>query len=420
MITATYGGHGVLEGWGFDDSMTDCVNNMTAIFFVIREACSTLLYILCNRSGGALGFGGAGVFTGDDSNATTGNFVGSPPPSSVRMNDSIDSSIIIAPDSPMHAVLQLAKKVARTDCNVLVTGESGTGKEVVVRALHRWSNRDSGPLVPVNCGAIPEQLLESELFGHVRGAFTGADRTRVGRFELADGGTIFLDEIGDLPQLLQVKLLRVIQDRCVEPLGAPRPKPVDFRLVAATNAPLEDAVKNKSFREDLYFRLNVLRLHLPALRERPMDIPPLVDHFVGMYNERFMTTVSGFSSGAIDILCTLRWAGNVRELENFIQGLMVVCVDGEIAESDIRARLDDLAQSGRTGLYRGDDDGESLSSGELEFPEEGIDLTARVEAIERRLIQEAIRRSDGNKSKAARLLGLNRTTLVEKLKRMQS
>ncbi len=335
------------------------------------------------------------------------------------MNDSIDSSIILAPNSPMHEVLQLAKKVSRTDCNVLVTGESGTGKEVVVRALHRWSGRNTGPLVPVNCGAIPEQLLESELFGHVRGAFTGADRTRVGRFELADGGTIFLDEIGDLPQLLQVKLLRVIQDRTVEPLGAPRPKPVDFRLVAATNAPLEDAVKNKSFREDLYFRLNVLRLHLPALRERTMDIPPLVEYFVNMYNERFMTTVSGFSGSAMELLSKLQWAGNVRELENFVQGLMVVCVDGEISVSDVQARLDEFQQSGRTGLYRGEDPEESLSANELEFPDEGIDLTARMEAVERRLIQEAIRRSGGNKSKAARLLGLNRTTLVEKLKRMQ-
>jgi len=236
---------------------------------------------------------------------------------------------------------------------------------------------------------------------------------------LADGGTIFLDEIGDLPQLLQVKLLRVIQDRTVEPLGAPRPKPVDFRLVAATNAPLEDAVKNKSFREDLYFRLNVLRLHLPALRERTMDIPPLVEYFVNMYNERFMTTVSGFSGSAMELLSTLQWAGNVRELENFVQGLMVVCVDGEISVSDVQGRLDDFQQSGRTGLYRGEDPTESLSANELEFPDEGIDLTARMEAVERRLIQEAIRRSGGNKSKAARLLGLNRTTLVEKLKRMQ-
>lgn len=361
------------------------------------------------------------MFTGDDGQDSTMGCDGASaaPRENRTANGMNNSGIILAPDSPMHDVLELARRVARTDCNVLVTGESGTGKEVVVREIHQCSTRSKGPFVPVNCGAIPEQLLESELFGHVRGAFTGADRNRIGRFELADGGTVFLDEIGDLPGLLQVKLLRVIQERSVEPLGAPRPKLIDFRLVAATNTPLEEAVQNKTFREDLYFRLNVLRLHLPALRERPMDIPPLIEHFVSVYNDRYMTTVTGFSESAINVLCTLQWAGNVRELENFVQGLMVVFGEGEITEDHVRIRLNDLTQSGRQGLFRHDGPA-GVGGMSMEFPEDGVDLTARLEAYESQLLDEAMRRSEGNKSKAARLLGLNRTTLVEKLKRKKT
>jgi transcriptional regulator with PAS, ATPase and Fis domain len=361
------------------------------------------------------------VFKGDDDQHSTLDCDGSSSPVRERrgVHGMNTGGIILAPDSPMHGVLELARRVARTDCNVLVTGESGTGKEVVVREIHQWSTRNKGPFVPVNCGAIPEQLLESELFGHVRGAFTGADRNRVGRFELADGGTVFLDEIADLPGLLQVKLLRVIQERTVEPLGAPHPKLIDFRLVAATNTPLEEAVQKKAFREDLYFRLNVLRLHLPALRERPMDIPPLVVHFVSIYNDRYMTTISGFSESALNLLCTLQWAGNVRELENFVQGLMVVFGEGEITEEHVRTRLNELTQTGRKGLFR-HEGAAGMGGMSMEFPEGGVNLTERLEAYESQLLDEAMRRSEGNKSKAARLLGLNRTTLVEKLKRKKA
>ncbi|HIA03153.1 MAG TPA: sigma-54-dependent Fis family transcriptional regulator [Myxococcales bacterium] len=321
---------------------------------------------------------------------------------------------IHAPNSPLVDVLTLIKRVAPTDCNVLVTGESGTGKEIIVRALHYWSNRKRGPIVPVNCGAIPENLLESELFGHVRGAFTGADRPRQGRFELANRGTIFLDEIGELPLALQVKLLRVIQERAVQPLGAPQPKKVDFRLVAATNVSLEDAVRAQGFREDLYYRLNVMRVQLPALRERPMDIRPLVQHFISLYNERLLTEVTGFDAAGMALLETQSWPGNVRELENFVQGLMVLAGDGVISQAAVAERLDERARFGMTerpqSLLQ-------LSPPSLDFPEEGVDLVQRLDMYESRLIDEALRRSEGNKSKAARLLGLNRTTLVEKLKR---
>ena len=321
---------------------------------------------------------------------------------------------IFGPGSPLQNVLALARRVARTDVNVLVTGESGTGKEVIVRAIHQWSTRRRAALVPVNCGAIPENLLESELFGHTKGAFTGADRARAGRFELAHKGTIFLDEIGELPLLLQVKLLRVIQERKIEPLGSMTSRDVDFRLVAATNVGLEDAVRAGRFREDLYFRLNVLRLHLPALRERPGDIDPLVRHFVKLYNERLLTEVQGFTDGAVQLLCRQGWPGNVRELENFIQGVMVLTGDGWVTEREVAARLHDrqaLGGAPESAAKLGD-------SAWTDFPEHGIDLNQRLVDYERTLIEMAVERAQGNKTQAARLLGLNRTTLVEKLKRM--
>ncbi len=321
---------------------------------------------------------------------------------------------IFAPGSPMASVLALARRVARTDCNVLVTGESGTGKEVVVRALHAWSNRRRGKFVPVNCGAIPENLLESELFGHIRGAFTGAERARVGRFELAHRGTVFLDEIGELPLMLQVKLLRVIQERRIEPLGSVESKDVDFRLVAATNVSLEESVKEQKFREDLYYRLNVMRLHLPPLRQRTMDIKPLVKHFVALYNERLLTEVQGFTDGAMRLMERQPWPGNVRELENFVQGVMVLAGDGWITERDIKDRLNARASLG------GDVVSAAVDTSEwVEFGESGIDLNHRLDSYETHLIRIALSRAEGNKTKAAKLLGLNRTTLVEKLKRKQ-
>ena len=332
--------------------------------------------------------------------------------------DDQDDLPIFAPGSPLQGVLALARRVARTDCNVLITGESGTGKEVVVKSIHGWSQRRRGPLVAVNCGAIPEQLLESELFGHVKGAFTGADRVRPGRFELAHQGTIFLDEVGDLPLMLQVKLLRVIQERRIEPLGATQSKDIDFRLVAATNVALEENVRRQKFREDLYFRLNVLRLHLPALRERPMDVAPLVAHFVRTYNSRLLTEVQGFTEGALALLRRQTWPGNVRELENFVQGLMVLTGEGWVSEADVLGHIRGVSEMGRfdRGAAPMPSASPAAESG-LDFPAEGIDLVARVDAFETGLIEEALRRSEGNKSQAARLLGLNRTTLVEKLKR---
>ncbi len=318
---------------------------------------------------------------------------------------------IHSPGSPLSGILTVARRVARTDCNVLVTGESGTGKEVIVKQIHDWSQRRRGPFVAVNCGAIPENLLESEFFGHVKGAFTGADRQRVGRFELAHRGTVFLDEIGELPLLLQVKLLRVIQERRIEPLGAPSPKDVDFRLIAATNVALEEAIRKNAFREDLYFRLNVIRLRIPSLRERPMDIPPLVAHFVALYNERLMTDVLGFTDEALNLLTRQSWPGNIRELENVVQGLMVMAGEGWISERAVAEKLAELE------TYGGARPAPPIGSDPLDFPEYGVDLVKRLEDYEGRLIDEALRRAVGNKTQAAKLLGLNRTTLVEKLKR---
>lgn len=310
-------------------------------------------------------------------------------------------------ESPaMRSILEFIRKVADSDSTVLITGESGTGKEVVARALHAQSRRNRGPWVPVNCGAIPETLLESELFGHERGAFSGAQQARAGRFELAHGGTLFLDEIGEMPVALQVKLLRAIQERSFERVGGTRAVKVDVRIVAATNADLEAAVRAGRFRKDLYYRLHVIPMELPALRHRREDIPPLVSHFIRQLNIRKAARVQGVEPEAMGKLCAYEWPGNVRELENLIERVVVLKRDGMIGCGDLPDTL-----QGRRGVA------ESRLPLPVSLTQEGIDLMSELEQYENQLILEALNQANGITSKAARLLRLNRTTLVEKLKR---
>jgi transcriptional regulator with PAS, ATPase and Fis domain len=315
--------------------------------------------------------------------------------------------IVHAPTSPLVPLLENVERIAESQANALVIGESGAGKEAIVRALHELAPWGSGPFVPINCGAIPENLLESELFGHVRGAFTGADRPRKGRFEAANDGTLFLDEIGEMPLALQVKLLRVLQEREFVPLGATTPKKATFRLVAATNRDLDACVEAGSFRQDLLYRLDVVRLKVPSLRDRPMDVPLLADHFLNLYAKTNRSTVAGFTDEAMALMQSYSWPGNVRELENLVQGTLVLKREGVIEREDVARRL------------RGPEVSDEVpaSGGSLELPEDGIQLRQTMERLERDFIRQALRRSEGNKAQAAGLLGMNRTTLVEKLKR---
>ncbi len=310
----------------------------------------------------------------------------------------------IVGDSPaMQTVYGLIERVAPTDSTVLITGESGTGKELVARAMHEGSPRTSKPLVPVNCGSIPENLLESELFGHVKGAFTGALYSRPGRFSLADKGTIFLDEIGDMSPHLQTKLLRVIQEQAFEPVGSTKTLQVDVRVIAATHQNLRKLIEEKKFRMDLYYRLNVIQIQLPPLRERVEDIPFLCDHFLKIFNQRLRGNIIGFGDDAMSYLKGYSWPGNVRELENLIERLVILKGEGTIELDDIQDRYLDQ--------------GPDVSSPVMSLPSEGICFRTAVSRFENELITQALQRTHGNKNKAADLLRLNRTTLVEKIKR---
>ncbi|MEW6058040.1 MAG: sigma-54 dependent transcriptional regulator [Bdellovibrionota bacterium] len=341
---------------------------------------------------------------------------------------------IIGRSPAIHKVFEAIRKVADTDSTVLISGESGTGKELVARAIHCFSSRVKGPLVPVNCGAIPSELLESELFGHVKGAFTGAISNRQGRFELAQGGSIFLDEIGDMPAMLQVKLLRVLQERTFEPVGSTKSIPADVRIIAATNKDLEVAVKDKSFREDLYYRLNVIPIHIPALRERKSDVPFLIEHFAARFNLEKKRSVQFNNTEVVDLLLRYDWPGNVRELENLVERLVVFCGDGQVELKDLPSKIFErveLSQSqpgaqGKFGfathvmaqMAAGD---LSLADGvhfpRFVIPDDGIDLREIINTFENDLLMQALSRTKGNKNKASELLKMNRTTLVEKLKK---
>jgi len=309
----------------------------------------------------------------------------------------------IGDSKPIQKVFELIEKVADTDSTVLITGESGTGKELIAKAIHYNSYRRDNPMVVINCGAIPEELLESELFGHEKGAFTGAHKMRVGRFELANGGTIFLDEIGDMSPNLQVKLLRVLQEQKFERVGGTRTLEIDVRIIAATNKNLINAVNRSTFRQDLYYRLNVIPIKVPPLRHRKSDIPLLIDFFFKRIDPRKRNGISGFSSEAGDALVAYDWPGNVRELENMVERMSI------LANGD-QVELEDIPES-----IKGK--GARIEAVEVTIPKDGIVFDQAVEEYEKKLILEALNETNWVKTKAAKLLNINRTTLIEKMKK---
>ena len=327
-----------------------------------------------------------------------------------QLRDKYRFENIIGTSDEMAAVFDMVEKVAETDSTVLVTGESGTGKELVARAIHYNSPRRDKPLVVVNCAAIPEELLESELFGHVKGAFTGAVATKPGRFDAADHGTIFLDEIGDMSLKLQVKVLRVLQEQRFDPVGSTSTHQVDVRIIAATNQDLELAVKERRFREDLYYRLNVIPIHIPPLRERTGDIPLLVRHFLDKFGRAGSRQVNDITPEALARLEAHAWPGNVRELENMMERIVVLKHGEVLGEGDLPEALLGKAASAPAPKRKAD-------SSPLEIPESGISFKTAVADFEAGLIKAALDMTGGNKNRAASLLSLNRTTLVEKIKK---
>ena len=348
----------------------------------------------------------------------------------------------------VRAIRNIIPVVAVSNSTVLITGESGTGKEIVARSLPVQSHRASGNFVPINCAAIPKELLESELFGHRKGAFTGAITDRMGRFELANGGSIFLDEIGDLTLELQVKLLRVLQERTIDPVGAPRAVAVDVRVIAATHRDLEAEIAAGRFREDLYYRLNVLPLNTPTLRERVSDIPLLLDYFAKHHAAQGQAPIT-FSPDFLRALQSYQWPGNVRELSNLIDRFSTLFAGERLALSSVTPSLlpkglaalqsemgeaeglDNLPlfdapaevnlgdDAPHEGVFSGNEVEQItfLSQGMPVLPPEGLSLKHRLAEIERDLISQALSRANGNVSQTARILNLQRTTLIEKIQK---
>jgi len=312
---------------------------------------------------------------------------------------------IIGSGEEIRKVLSMVERVADSDSTILITGESGTGKELIAKAIHYNSPRAAKPFVPINCGAIPGELLESELFGHVKGAFTGATANRVGRFDLASGGTLFLDEIGELSLPLQVKLLRVLQERRFEPVGSAKTHEADVRVIAATNVDLAKAVVKGQFREDLFYRLNVIPIAIPPLRARRSDIPLLLHHFVQHFNQTKNRQLIGFTQGALEMLYHYPWPGNIRELENLVERLAILKGQGQVDVADLPEH------------YRSAQIAPATGSDAVEIPEGGMDFNSAVDAYENLLILQALEKTGWNRNQAAALLKLNRTTLVEKIKK---
>jgi DNA-binding NtrC family response regulator len=320
---------------------------------------------------------------------------------------------IIGQHERLLEVFHMLARIAPTDYTVLIEGESGTGKELIARAVHAASTHHDGPFVPVNCAAIPDTLIESELFGHSRGAFSGATRDREGRFSAADGGTLFLDEIGELSPAAQAKLLRVLEDGEFAPVGENALRRVDVRIVTATNRDLGAMAEHGRFRPDLFYRLHQVPIRLPSLRERVADIPQLAEHFLLRAARRLGREIDGFSPAAMRRLCEYQWPGNVRELENAIERAALLHTgSGRIGITDLpqpivgAARIESTTPERRGAL--------------IDLPAAGVDLRELLERVEVQLIEQALARSNGKKSAAARLLGLNRTTLSEKLRRRRT
>jgi sigma-54 specific flagellar transcriptional regulator A len=322
---------------------------------------------------------------------------------------SLGGGRMIAVSDSMRQLRQLVAKVAPSMTTVLITGESGTGKEVVARELHDLSGRE-GPFVAVNCGAIPEHLLESELFGHERGAFTGAVSARAGRFEQASGGTFFLDEIGDMPPVMQVKLLRVLEERVIERVGGTSSIPVDIRLIAATHRDLPERIESGDFRADLFYRLSVFPIEIPPLRERPDDIAPLVDEFLRRLR-RDQNVSLQINDDAMTVFEHYDWPGNVRELTNLIERLVVTRLNGIVSAPDLPWPLTNPDEELPDVLDL------SLRSADVTLPPAGLDLKQYLGSIEKQMIERALQDANGVVQHAARKLGIGRTTLVEKIRR---
>ena len=313
---------------------------------------------------------------------------------------------IIGKSEKILEIFEIIEKVARTDSTVIITGETGTGKELIARAIHKCSPRKDRPFVPINCAAIPEQLLESEFFGYEKGAFTGAMRSRMGRIEFSNQGTLFLDEISSMSLELQAKLLRVIQEQEFERIGGLKTIKVDFRLISATNQDLKEKIKEGTFREDLFYRLNVIPINVPPLRERKSDIPILVNHFLKDLREHNKTSVKRFSDKAMERLMQYHWPGNVRELKNLVERLSVLKQQGII-------ELDDIPSSMGISVIP-----QMKPLVDINI-KKGISFHTQVAEFERRLLLEALEQTSWVKEKAAKLLKLKRTTLIEKMKRRE-
>jgi DNA-binding NtrC family response regulator len=323
----------------------------------------------------------------------------------IALDDRLRLDNVIGSDPRMQAIFKTVQAVADTRTTVLITGESGTGKTLLARALHQLSDRKAGPFVEVNCGALPESLLESELFGHIKGSFTGAVRDKLGKFEAASGGTIFLDEIGTSTPAFQIKLLRVLQDRLIERVGDTNTVSVDVRIVLATNKDLEKAVVDGEFREDLFYRINVVSVEMPPLRQRPLDIQPLAQHFLHRFNQEHGRSVEAFTDGAIAALIQAPWPGNVRQLENAVERAVVLCHGTAIDRNDLPATM-------------------TLPSGAVSMPASApnvgppLPLKEALVEPEKRIIEQALTFCDGNRERAATLLAINRSTLFHKLKKL--
>ena len=316
---------------------------------------------------------------------------------------------IISMSKSMLDIFDAVKKIAPTDVSVLITGESGTGKELIARAIHSRSSRKNRPFIPINCGAIPENLLESELFGHEKGSFTGAVSSKPGKFEIAEGGTIFLDEIGELPLALQVKILRFLQDHVIEKVGGQKQIQLDIRVIAATNRDLSKMIEERAFREDLYYRINTINVSLPPLRDRGQDILLLAMHFLHHYNSEFSRNVKTFGQSARDMLYTHRWPGNVRELENRVKRAVIMTSGRIIQPEDM-----DLVSPDPT-----DEKGEQVKGSAPAFipPEAGVSLKEARDDLEQRMITDVLLRFSGNVSAAAQELKISRPTLHDLMKK---
>jgi two-component system response regulator AtoC len=310
---------------------------------------------------------------------------------------------MVGSSEPMQEIYRLIEKVAPSPTTVLITGESGTGKELVARALHEHSNRSDGPFIEINCGAIPENLFEAELFGHEKGAFTGAVNAKQGRFELANGGTLFLDEVGELPRAMQVKILRAVQERTIDRVGGVRTLPVDVRLIAATNVKLIDAVDKGTFREDLYYRLNVIPIEVPPLRDRADDISLLVAHFIEKFNRHLGKSVDGVSDAALAAICGAEWKGNIRELENLMERAVLLTDAKEIDIGDLFGLSSEGAPPPMFETSLDEEDLKSYVKGH----------TAR---LERARIGEGLKVERGNVTRTAILLGISRKSLQLKIR----